>query len=255
MQEEADRPGKAVGPDLRAERHEVIVVHPDHIVGLQQRAQAAADPLVDAPEGLGEAPVEVREVDAVVEDRPERLIGEAAVEFLDVGRRHVDGGELHAAFRLDLQRTERALLAGLSRPAEPDAAALAQGIANADGEPAGLAGVVQRSDAVRDDKEPVHARPSPLDDRRSSRMPNVPCGPQFQPEAALGEPAKPAVHCLRIGQPEGGASLPGPIFTPKPPSAAAARIPSSSVMSSPTKTGIRPANGGRRMKRRTRRPW
>ena len=37
---------------------------------------------------------------------------------------------------------------------------------------------------------------------------------------------------------------PGPTFTPNPPAAAAARSPSSSVVSSPTKTGRRLAEGG-----------
>src|SRR5436190_3745902 len=157
VQEETDWTGEAVGPDLRAERNEMIVVHPDDVLALEEWTQPSRHPLVDAPIGLRKAPFEAGEVESVMEDRPQGLVGETAVEFLDICRRHVDGGKLDAAFRLDLQRPERAFFAGLARPAEPDAAAFPQHIAYANGEAAGGSRVVQGSDAIGDDEEPIHS--------------------------------------------------------------------------------------------------
>ena len=121
VQEEAHAPLPAGGAQLGAHQQEVVVVHPDDVVGAgelrQQPGEAAVDRLVGGELGL----VEVREVDAVVEDRPERAVGVAEVVAVvlglgQVGERVVDvllGEEADAAgLALD----------GLAGPAEPDAA-------------------------------------------------------------------------------------------------------------------------------------
>ncbi len=86
VQEISDRAGEAGRPDLAAERNEMVVVHPDQIVGLQKRREACAHALVDAPEPFGETAIIAGEIHAVVEHGPKRLIGEAVVEIGKIGR-------------------------------------------------------------------------------------------------------------------------------------------------------------------------
>src|SRR3546814_20071893 len=93
-----------------------------------------------------------------MEERPERAVGIAVVIFLDVLRLEVDrrGGEAIGARHGQLAGEMLDLLA---RPAEPDAAMLAQCAVHREREPALRAGrpaaLVDRY-AVRDDDQPAH---------------------------------------------------------------------------------------------------
>ena len=151
VQEEAHAPVPARGAQLLAHQQEVVVVHPDDVVGAgelrQQPGEAAVDRLVGGELGL----VEMREVDAVVEDRPERAVGVAEVVAVvlglgQVGERVVDvalGEEADAAgFALDR----------LAGPAEPDAAALGERVGQRHRKAAGARGAGRR-DAVRGDDQ------------------------------------------------------------------------------------------------------
>src|SRR5262249_20099404 len=98
------------------------------------------------------------EIDAIVEERPQRAVGVAVVVFLDVLFFEIDGGERHPVGAL------RGELAGLGRrrvaaPAEPDAGIFAQRRRDRHGE-AALArrafGAAGGRDAVGDDNEAAH---------------------------------------------------------------------------------------------------
>ena len=178
VQEEAHPPFPARGAQLGAHQQEVVVVHPDDVVGTgelrQQPGEAAVDRLVGGELGL----VEVREVDAVVEHRPERAVGVAEVVAVvlglgQVGEREVDVvlGEEPDPAGLALER--------LARPAEPDAAALGQRVGQRHRQTAGARGA-GRGDAVRgDDQSSRHG------EQRTPRAPG------WQPRNAPASPAVP----------------------------------------------------------------
>ena len=63
----------------------MIVVHPDDVVGLQQIVQLIRKMRVDAPIAAEIAARKLREVEAIVQNRPQHPIGEAVVIFLIVG--------------------------------------------------------------------------------------------------------------------------------------------------------------------------
>ena len=85
VQEEADAVAvTAVAQHLR-KRNEMIVVHPDDVVGLQQTVELIGKMGVDAPVAAEIAARKFRQIEPVVQDRPQHLIGEAVVIFLIVG--------------------------------------------------------------------------------------------------------------------------------------------------------------------------
>jgi hypothetical protein len=57
-------------PQFAGEGDQMVVVHPDQVVGLQQRQQQARQPLVDGLVTLEIAGLELGQVQAVVEHRP-----------------------------------------------------------------------------------------------------------------------------------------------------------------------------------------
>ena len=158
VQEEAHPPFPARGAQLGAHQQEVVVVHPDDVVGTgelrEQPGEAAVDRLVGGELGL----VEVREVGAVVEHRPERAVGVAEVVAVVLGLREV--GEREVDVVLGEQPDPAGLaLEHLARPAEPDAAAaLGQRVGERHRQAAGARGA-GRGDAVRgDDQSSRHGR-------------------------------------------------------------------------------------------------
>ena len=90
----------------------------------RRRAKRRLTCLVGGELGL----VEMGEVDAVVEDRPERAVGVAEVVALVFGLGQVGEGEVDVALGEEPHAAGLAL-DGLAGPAEPDAAALGEGVA------------------------------------------------------------------------------------------------------------------------------
>ena len=87
MEEEADAVVQTHGAQLRGHVHEVIVLHPHHVI----RSDAPADDLGETPvHGLVAVPVgglENAVGEEIVEQRPDHLIGEPAVEVVHLLRR------------------------------------------------------------------------------------------------------------------------------------------------------------------------
>ena len=90
VKEKADRVAVAARPELASKQHQMIVVHPDDIVVLEQRAQAIGEHAIDAHVAAGVGAGIFLQVDAVVKDRPQHAVGEAVVIFLDVVLRQID---------------------------------------------------------------------------------------------------------------------------------------------------------------------
>ena len=79
VQEEAHLPVPARGAQLLAHQQEVVVVHPDDVVRPGQLGEEPAEAAVDPLVGLELGVVEVSEIDAIVEDRPEGAVGVAEI--------------------------------------------------------------------------------------------------------------------------------------------------------------------------------
>src|SRR3546814_10625564 len=103
----------------------MIILHPDDVLLLDQRIKAVRELLVDAFITAAELILIFRKIDAVVKERPQGAVGIAVVIFIDVLRFEVDrrGGEAVDALHRELAGE---MLGLVSRPAEPDAAALVQ---------------------------------------------------------------------------------------------------------------------------------
>ena len=71
-------------PQRLGQRHEVVIVHPDDVVGLQHLVEFGGEMLIDAEIAAEVAAGEFRQVQPVMEDGPQHPVGEAVVVFLVV---------------------------------------------------------------------------------------------------------------------------------------------------------------------------
>ncbi len=155
MQEKADRILDARRPAFLRERQQVIVVHPDDVVGLEQRLELFRQRLVH-PRVTGIfLTVEARQVIAVMKRRPQRRVGKAAVVLVVIAPGQPDRRIRHVATLLDHRR--RCLTHNLAAPAEPHAACLLQRVQNADRQTArsGFA-FLDRRDTIRYHDQSAH---------------------------------------------------------------------------------------------------
>ena len=166
VEEEADRVDAAAGPQLAGQRHQVIVVHPDDVVFLEDFVELLGEQAVDAHVAALVGARIFLQVDAVVQHRPQHAVGEAVVVFLVVGFGEVDDRVFDAA-ALGSARRRRLLVADVAAPTEPDAGAVAQRGLDRNRQPARLmmAGVGHR-DSVRDNDQARSHASSQLDDKR-----------------------------------------------------------------------------------------
>jgi hypothetical protein len=167
----------------------MIIVHPDHVVGLQQGLQPVGEHLVDAQIAGHVAAGELHQIEPIVEDRPQHAIGKAVVEFLEIaagniGRDVGDAGMLDPAHRLF------ALRHGLAAPAEPDAAVALEERAQHHLEAAcpGAAIPIRNADAVRHHHYPRHDRSSLLRQRLTLARRGSSCA----------DPAAGGIRALRV---------------------------------------------------------
>ena len=155
VQEEAHPVREAEPPQFLGEGNQVVIVRPDHVVGLDQGGEPAGELRVDAPIAGVIPAVEVDQIDAVMKQRPERRVGEAVVILLVVAFAEIHGGagKLSASGQLYG-------LAGrvddLAAPAEPDTAGAPQRGKHRDGQTAGGGpAFVDRRDPVRNDDDAI----------------------------------------------------------------------------------------------------
>ncbi len=92
VDEESDLVDVAAIAQRFGERHQMIVVHPDYIVGTQQLLEILGEEFVDAEITAEIAPREFGEIEPVMQNRPQHAVGEAVVEFLVVILAQIDGG-------------------------------------------------------------------------------------------------------------------------------------------------------------------
>ncbi|MNQ69036.1 hypothetical protein D3C85_836130 [compost metagenome] len=157
VQEEADAVLHPQTAQVPRHRDHVIVVDPDDVVGLDQRLQHLGEAAVGALIALAVGPLVGRQIDPVVEQGPQGLVGVAVVIFVDVLRLQIDGGDGDARPVLDVQFAGE-LLDRFTGPAEPQTVVFAQRRRQSHGQTACRARrrVLRRRDAVRDDNQPAH---------------------------------------------------------------------------------------------------
>ena len=121
MQEKADPVAMAARAQFARENHQVIIVHPDDVVLVDQRAQVIRKQLVDANVTARVRTRIFLQVHAVMEDWPEHAIGQSVAIFLDVVVRQVD---LDIGYFVDFEgsRFTARLVGHLAAPAKPHAA-------------------------------------------------------------------------------------------------------------------------------------
>ncbi len=138
MEEEADGRRNAHFAQRRGQRHKMIVMHPDEIIGLQQGLQPGRKALVHMTVAAFELPVEDCKIKPVVQDWPERPVGIAGIETIVISLVHVDLHKLDRLCFLLLKRAECALFGDLAAPAEPKSAGACQRIDQSHSEPPAL---------------------------------------------------------------------------------------------------------------------
>src|SRR3546814_9942217 len=97
------------------------------------------------------------QVDAEMEQRPERLVGIAVIIFVDVLLLQIDGRGLDP-FILRKADLSGEILRDLARPADPDAPAFPEGLGKRDGQAALVAGLGRATDPVGNDYQAAHAK-------------------------------------------------------------------------------------------------
>jgi hypothetical protein len=155
VQEESDRLARAEATQLRAERDQVIVVHPDHVVGLEQRQQPARERRVDLLVCVQLVAVVGEEAQRRMQHRPQHVVAVAVVVLVELPAVERHRRVRHAAAPDDIGLAVDSR-AELAVPAEPESPVALERRAQADGEPAGHLLLRGIRDAIRDRDEAAH---------------------------------------------------------------------------------------------------
>ena len=138
-----------------AERDQVIVVHPDEVVGLQQRHQAPRQQAIHALIGLVLIFAIAKAAQEIVAHRPERRIGIAIVVAIEIASLQIGRDERDVVANEDFGFA-RLVVDELAAPAEPDASRLSQCRQQADRESARRSATARNGHAIRHAHESRH---------------------------------------------------------------------------------------------------
>ncbi len=116
---------------------QVVIMRPDHIVRSHQAGHRLTKLRVHPAIGPKVSPVEMRVADLIVQRRPQRTVGEAAIEPVVVGSRKIDRVERDCPSGPFHMCRRGGVIANLAAPSKPDTALLLQCVQHAGGEPAG----------------------------------------------------------------------------------------------------------------------
>jgi hypothetical protein len=173
VQEEPDRlPAIELAQGL-TERDQMVVVHPDEILGQQHRRQSLGEIAVDPHVAGKVAPRKPDQRRPVMKQRPQHAIGVADVVFVVIAPRQIEEGGGDIAVGRQLWRAARPL-ADRTAVAEPDPAVALQRGAQSRRQPA-LARLVapDRSDPVGDDNQAARRRRGRYPGRRDCGRPGI----------------------------------------------------------------------------------
>ena len=120
VQEKAYPIGKTAFAQLVRDRDEVIIVHPNYVIGLHDFGELGGEMPVDSEIAAEVATRELGQVDAVVQDRPQHAVGEAVVIFLIILFRQI-GDDVAPVEALEGVCRDLVRRDDLAAPAKPDA--------------------------------------------------------------------------------------------------------------------------------------
>ncbi len=109
-------------PQHLAEWDHVIILHPDDVFGFDQRAGRVGEAVVDAVIAAFEIAGIFGQVDAIVKERPERLVGVTVIIFVYVLLFEIDRRRLDA-FIFGKADMAGEIFGDFARPTDPDAPA------------------------------------------------------------------------------------------------------------------------------------
>ena len=157
VEEEPDAVPEAGLAQPVAQRHEMVVVHPDLVVLADQRGSGIGEELVHPLVAHGIVPVVLGQIQPVVKQRPQRRIGVAVIILLDVIGREVDRRSGDAASGFD-GRPGFGRLGFAARPSDPQPVPLRQHCLQRPGQPAlrSARPQVGPGHPVRNDHQPAH---------------------------------------------------------------------------------------------------
>lgn len=158
--EKSDRVADAQSPQRLGDKDKVIIVNPDDVVGLQQGSETGCEQFVHAPVGRPGLAVEFGQVDAVMEERPERAIGEGEIKALIVRALKIDQHAGDPAVMLDDCVPGRVVL-DLAAPPEPQRVARSERRLNGGDETARIS-CRCTADAIGHDDQASHDFISPV---------------------------------------------------------------------------------------------
>ena len=121
VQEEPDPVFHALFAQHRGQRNQVVVVYPDDVVLADELRHALGEHAIHPKIAFEVIATVIDQVAAIVEQRPQRAIGEAAVIVVVIRLRHVDGGVADVSV-LDLVQFLARLGGDVAAPAEPQTA-------------------------------------------------------------------------------------------------------------------------------------
>ena len=70
---------------VHGQRDQVIVIHPDHVVGLQHQTRPVGKQPVSPEIARHFLPVIFRQIQPAMKDRPQHPVGKAAITFIQIG--------------------------------------------------------------------------------------------------------------------------------------------------------------------------
>ncbi len=146
----------------------MIVMDPDHIVFAQQRCQLFSEQCVDPAVRFAGAAIVIDQVQAEVQQRPQRAVGKPVVVPVNVALVEVHGHITDVTLAL-LMQGATGLFARLPAPSEPHAAAFLKRREQADGQAAG-GGLARYRDPVGDHHQPTHDASCQLRDSRMAAV-------------------------------------------------------------------------------------
>jgi hypothetical protein len=157
MEEEADAVAQPLAAELLGKRDQMVVVHPDQVVGTDLAAEDTGEAAIDPEVAVEILLAEFHEVRPVVQERPQGPVGESKIVFTNVRLAEVEDTEDDVAVDARLDRLEIALAAGrLAGPAEPHATRRCQCTTQGDSEATGIAGPAGQRHPVRDHDQSSH---------------------------------------------------------------------------------------------------
>src|SRR5262249_25855857 len=136
-----DSVGMAAPPQGIRDRDQVIVVNPDQVIFLEDLFEFGGEMIVDPEIATEVAARKLRQVQPVMENRPQHPIGEAVIILLIIMFRQV-GDNVLDVLVFEGSRPQLVLGANLSAPPDPNSAVVLQCRPQCHFEPAGALGAI-----------------------------------------------------------------------------------------------------------------